>query len=75
MEELSSSNEDLIKHSQFLEQEQLNLKVSSSWILHILMYFAIRVLRPIPPWFLSGGDVQDEWVYWPVEKTGSQKQA
>ena len=27
MEELSSSNNDLIKHAQFLEQEQLNVKV------------------------------------------------
>lgn len=28
MDELSTSNDDLIKHSQYLEEEQLNLKVT-----------------------------------------------
>lgn len=27
MDELSTSNDDLIQHAQFLEEEQLNLKV------------------------------------------------
>lgn len=30
MAEISSSNADLVKHSQFLEQEQLLMKVSST---------------------------------------------
>lgn len=57
MEELSTSNVDLVKHSQFLEEEQLNLKVSyiitmqgllSRWLLFIGRDESpARLLRPI----------------------------